>query len=467
MIKNRLLIYTIFVVITSSGLLYAIYSEFSFLNNNSFAQISNTSSIADNISALSNTSDFVQFNNYENNDLGISLKYPSNFLVDESNSNETLKQISFFPVDNATMNPENNIQWIGVFVENLDSNPQSLSSSFNYSSSTPLSSSSSSSNSDIGTYLENLANSIQQENQDVTIIEASTNASLSGHPAYKLVTESYYDNYTIIDIEIGTITDNKLYSLNYEVDPLNYQNSIPTANVIIESFKIHPITSAGDFNLEQQLLDSKSTILPLLGNILSSLKMDNLSNDSSSFINTLNNSLSNSVNNILTNTTTKINESLMNTSSPSSLPSSSSDTLEKICNIPLISKLCGRDTMTGFQSDNNASFLRNGTDDSSSTSGSGSSAIEKKIKNLFGFLDFSDNSTKGLTNMSEFNKLMGPLNSLSQSSQPPNLSSLFSSVDPRTNNNFLNLTESESIANQYINNGTKDVLKMLDFLQGR
>lgn len=456
MIKNRLLTCTLFIVLASSGLFYGTYSGFSFSNNYSFAQESNTSSLADS-STLSNTSEFVQFNNYENNDLGISLKYPSNFLIDESNSNETFKQVSFFPVDNATTYPENNIQWIGVFVKTLDSNPQSLSSLFN-------SSSSSLSNTDIGTYLENLANSIQQENQDVTIIEASTNASLSGHPSYKLVTESYFGNYSIYDIEIGTITDNKLYSLDYEVDPSNYQNSLPTANVIIESFKILPITSNGDFNLEQQLLDTKSTVLPLLSNILSSLKLDNFSNESSSIFKTLNNSMTNSVNDVLTNTSTKINESLMNSSSPSS-----SDTLDKICNLPLISKLCGiniggNDSMTGFQDDSNASFLRNGTDDIRSSS---SDSIEKKINNLFGFLGFSDNSTRGLTNMSDFNKLIGPLNSFSQSSQSPNLSSIFSSLDPRTNNSFLNLTETGSAANQYVNNSTNDVLKMLEFLQGR
>ena len=144
----------------------------------------------------------VQFNRYENSDLGISLKYPSNFLIDESKSNERLQQISFFPPANTSVSPEQPILWMGVLIQSLNPVSDNASSSSSNASSPA-------SNLNIETYAESLANSIQQGNEDVTVIEKSTNTLLSGHPAYKLVTQSYFNNSTIIDVQIGTIFNNK------------------------------------------------------------------------------------------------------------------------------------------------------------------------------------------------------------------------------------------------------------------
>ena len=98
-------------------------------------------------------------------------------------------------------------------------------------------------NFDIVAYSQNLANSIQQGNQDVTIIEGSNNTLLSGHPAYKLITKSHINNLTIDDVLISTILNNKVYSLDYQTDSSNYLDSLPTANKIIQSFKINPQTT--------------------------------------------------------------------------------------------------------------------------------------------------------------------------------------------------------------------------------
>ena len=50
---------------------------------------------------------------------GVSLKYPSNFLIDESNSNETVKQISFFRLMLTILeySPETFISWFDVYVQ--------------------------------------------------------------------------------------------------------------------------------------------------------------------------------------------------------------------------------------------------------------------------------------------------------------------------------------------------------------
>src|SRR3954454_947779 len=61
----------------------------------------------------------IPLSHYENRQLGLSLKYPPNFLIDESNSNNTLRQISFYPANVVSVNPENYIQWMDVFVQAL------------------------------------------------------------------------------------------------------------------------------------------------------------------------------------------------------------------------------------------------------------------------------------------------------------------------------------------------------------
>jgi len=79
-------------VLVSSGLLYGVLSESDIFDNNSFAQTPAPStggsvlSTAAAKAAGADTNKTVQFNRYENSDFGISLKYPSNFLIDESNS---------------------------------------------------------------------------------------------------------------------------------------------------------------------------------------------------------------------------------------------------------------------------------------------------------------------------------------------------------------------------------------------
>ena len=207
---------------------------------------------------------------------------------------------------------------------------------------------------------------------------------------------------------------------------------------------------------------------PLLNNLFSSLKLDNLTNNSSKIFKTLKNSLTSSINNLLANSTNAINKSMINPSlpSPSSLQSSLSSslpsgTLEKICSIPFISKLCsGSDTVlnginksdnslssingnsTGFKTNNNttaasvttANNLAN--ESNSSNSSSSSNTLEKTLNDLFGLNNnIPNNSTtpttttdggKGGFNASELNKLSGPfkalLNSSSNSTQAPNLS---------------------------------------------
>ena len=178
-------------------------------------------SIAALANSVSDNNNSIIFNNYENSEVGVSLKYPSSFLIDESNSNDTVKQISFFPayVDDSGLSPETFISWFNVYVQTFY--PPIFYSPDNISS-----------------YLEDRTDAIQAEDQDITIVEASTDSLLAGHPAYKLVTRSYSGNETIDNVEYGMIVDNKLYSISYEVNTSDYENSLPITNKMIYSFKI-------------------------------------------------------------------------------------------------------------------------------------------------------------------------------------------------------------------------------------
>ncbi len=183
---NGFLSCSLIAVLVSSGILYGMsLSEFGFFQyNSSFAQGSNTP-IGNSGSGLETTTTpppppptaaaaaAVQFNTYENNELGLSLKYPSTFLIDESNLNQTLRQASFFPVDNISAYPEKHIQWMDVFVQPLNASQSALSAPLLNTTTTQ------SDNAGIRAFMENLANDILQQNEDVTILNSSADALLS------------------------------------------------------------------------------------------------------------------------------------------------------------------------------------------------------------------------------------------------------------------------------------------------
>ena len=215
-------------------------------NNNNLDLVFAQESVATLANSVSDSNNTIIFNKYENSEVGVSIKYPSNFLIDESNSNETVKQISFFPAydDDSGLSPETFISWFDVYLQTFY--PPTFYSPDNVSS-----------------YLEDRTNAVQQEDQDVTIIESSTDSLLSGHPAYKLVTRSYSGNETIDTIEYGIIVNNKLYSLTYEVNTSDYQNSLPIVNKMIYSFNID------SDNLSKSLkLLTNTTGLALVGSFL-------------------------------------------------------------------------------------------------------------------------------------------------------------------------------------------------------
>jgi hypothetical protein len=452
-------------------------SEPTIFNNSSFAQNSTATNNPLNSAAGGGINKPVQFNNYENNQLGVSLKYPSNFLIDESKSNNTLQQISFYPTNYANISPENQILWMDVFVQMLNPNSQQQPLSPLSNDNSSFSNPSPQANFDIVAYSQNLANSIQQGNQDVTIIEGSNNTLLSGYPAYKLITKSHINNLTIDDVLISTILNNKVYSLDYQTDSSNYLDSLPTANKIIQSFKINPqtttvtipmgVTAAGgngngnatlpsneNLNLKQPNANIPPPSIPLVDNLMSSLKLNNITNNSPEMLKNLKNSIENSLTNILADSKNTFNKSISN---PSSIPSSASSslsslpssTLEKVCSIPLVSQICSNNGIgnVGVNSTNgsgpaNSSGGRgvgigglsneNNPNNGVSVNGTNNNinSVENTLKNILGANNnnIQGNLTEGLNNIPGLNKLTNSFTNPSSSQLSNELSSMFSNL---------------------------------------
>ncbi|MDF0680421.1 MAG: PsbP-related protein [Candidatus Nitrosocosmicus sp.] len=290
--------------------------------NNSSNLVFAQESVATMANSVSDSNNSIIFNNYENSEVGVSLKYPSSFLIDDSNSNDTVQQIIFFPayVDNSGVSPETFISWFDIYVQTFY--PPIFYSPDNVSA-----------------YLEDRTNAIQEQDQDVTIVEASTDSILAGHPAYKLVTRSYSGNETIDTVEYGVIRDNKLYSISYEVNTSDYQNSLPITNRMIYSFEIDS-NSLSD-SLKQLMTNSTGLAglkdkLPMLQGILSSLNMSNITENSSGLFNK--SDINNSTKTILENILNSSSGSILNISSiMKSIPAIN---LQTICGIQLLSDLC-------------------------------------------------------------------------------------------------------------------------------
>jgi len=413
--------YFFLAILLSVGLLFSSNCVNITLFDNVFSQkIDNASSLNSSLNSINNLQDGssssqikqqqqisknIPLNHYENRQLGVSLKYPSNFLIDESNSNNTLRQISFYPVNVGSVNPENYIQWMDVFVQTLGTaqqQQQPLSSLSNSNSLSPLLSANNNNNNNfLASYSLNLANNIQQGNADITIVGSSTNTTLSGYPAYKLITTSYIGNSAITDVLISTIVNNTIYSIDYQIpssSSSNYANSLSDASKIIQSFKIlSPVSSvsttaegmadtrqqlsssplsasnvlSNNKNLNSNLSNSNSALIPLLSSLLTSLKIDDIANNSTNTVNTLKNSISNSLNDVLSNPKNVIDKSISDSSSilqnpppiplltsPSDLSSISSDAVKKTCSIPFVSTVCN-EIKNSLDNNNNNNNINN------------------------------------------------------------------------------------------------------------
>jgi len=71
------------------------------------------------------------------------------------------------------------------------------------------------------------------------IIQASTNGTLASKPAYTLVsTGEIFKNIRYQTMEVGTLSGNSKYTIIFEALASNYFTYLPTAQKMIDSFKL-------------------------------------------------------------------------------------------------------------------------------------------------------------------------------------------------------------------------------------
>lgn len=97
---------------------------------------------------------------------------------------------------------------------------------------------SSSDNQSLASYLSDVIASGEEDYKDFKVISANTIKTLSGNPAYLLLS-SYVDAGTNYEtLETGTKIDNKVYFIIYDVEAANYTTYLPNVSKMIDSFKV-------------------------------------------------------------------------------------------------------------------------------------------------------------------------------------------------------------------------------------
>lgn len=172
---------------------------------------------------LDNRSTYAKESNYEtydNNNEGVSLRYPTSW-TEDSDPNEGILAVFYAPLldDN------------DIFAENFNLVVEDLSSS-NY----PL-----------DVYSEIALDQLKSSFQNFRIEHLNANASLSGYPAY-------YVEYTytvpspqgilqLKNLQTWTIVGDKAYSFTFGAQPSYFASYMPPIEKVIDSFEIHPRNS--------------------------------------------------------------------------------------------------------------------------------------------------------------------------------------------------------------------------------
>ena len=154
------------------------------------------------------------FLTYQNLTYGITIKYPSNWTLDDSGGvDDTDVDIITFnspsQSDNAT---------VDVHQDKLDTDISNIDS-----------------------YLKFTISSYQQDLKNFNIIESDKNSSISGNNAYKLIYTYTNDNGTKMkDLETGTIGgNNNVYYIVYDGEASVFDKYLPSVQRMINSLQIH------------------------------------------------------------------------------------------------------------------------------------------------------------------------------------------------------------------------------------
>jgi hypothetical protein len=220
-IRNKLL-ETGIVVGSSIYYIYAVvdadeYSHYLPIINsmiNSFQITNPSSNNTENLNPNHNIIAITNYFNYSNDNLGVFIKYPSNWIKNETQDGQVFASFVSPEVDAKNFY---NVAF-RLAIDNTHSNP------------------------DLNRYLQDTISGYKSSRdfQNFEIIESGTNYNLASQPAYKLV-GIYTDPFGIKNtvIETGTKVGNSIYYIQTVVESDQYFNYLPVINDMINSFKIN------------------------------------------------------------------------------------------------------------------------------------------------------------------------------------------------------------------------------------
>ncbi len=148
------------------------------------------------------------FLTYENGSYGVRIKYPQEWTKTEGAMGTVVVFLS----------PKQNDS--DPFQENLNIIVQNLPASTT-----------------LNVVTEETINQVKQLIQNATIIE-STDTTLAGVPAYKIVYSGKMREYTLKWIQIWTVKNNKMYSITYTAEINSYSYYLDVIQKMIDSFEI-------------------------------------------------------------------------------------------------------------------------------------------------------------------------------------------------------------------------------------
>jgi photosystem II reaction center protein PsbP len=97
---------------------------------------------------------------------------------------------------------------------------------------------------DLGTYLADSIKSYSGR-KDFSVVESNTTTTLSGQPAYVLISTDS-GGFDSKSMEIGTIIDGKAYYIDYQSDPDTYNNNLPIINRMLSSLQLPSNVGSGN-----------------------------------------------------------------------------------------------------------------------------------------------------------------------------------------------------------------------------
>jgi hypothetical protein len=181
-----------------------------------FANVSNNNNGTLNNIAV-NTSNILT---YQNSPYGISIQYPANWTKNEKD---------YDPNDNIT----NIVSFSSPLTNRFDNYSETLLISIKGLSNQSMT---------LKEYATSLITDYNKTLTDFKVIESNTNITLAGannSPAYGLIYTDREDGINYKTMEIGTISGDRIYFIDYIAEEKQYSNYLPTIQMMTNSFEIN------------------------------------------------------------------------------------------------------------------------------------------------------------------------------------------------------------------------------------